>query len=236
MSMISAAFEKKNGARPSRPCLLVARSPPSPQAPTGWTVAPAEHRLALAAAGQEATRRCTIQIPALAAGGCFRLHAVADFEGKRFSRGYRVLAYPHVRTHLLYRDAVAHVEVFMVDTAPGLKVGYIMGARDAVPGASEQLGVIFTPYPAELCNDRTAGCAHPVTGPGQSTALAAREGLGAPGTCHRVPLPRRPSSAVRTCPPALLRPAPGRCRRGHPPSFHGPTANPSARRLGPVCP
>ncbi len=111
------------------------------QAPAGWAVEPAEHRIALAAAGQEATRRFTVQIPALVTEGRFRIHAVADFQGKRFSRGYRVIGYPHIRSHLLYRDAVTQVEVFGVDTAPGLSVGYILGAGDNVPGAIEQLGI-----------------------------------------------------------------------------------------------
>jgi LmbE family N-acetylglucosaminyl deacetylase len=111
------------------------------QVPAGWTVDPAEHRIALAAAGQETTRRFTLQIPALAAEGRFQIHAVADFQGKRFSRGYRVIEYPHIRSHPLYRDAVTHVEVFKVNTAPGLNVGYVKGAGDAVPGAIEQLGI-----------------------------------------------------------------------------------------------
>jgi hypothetical protein len=66
---------------------------------------------------------------------------VADFQGKRFWRGYRIIEYPHIRSHLLYRDAVTHVEAFKVDTAPDLKVGYVMGAGDAVPSAIEQLGI-----------------------------------------------------------------------------------------------
>jgi LmbE family N-acetylglucosaminyl deacetylase len=111
------------------------------QVPEGWTVEPAEYRIALAAAGQEATRRFAVRIPALATEGRFRIQAVADFQGKRFSRGYRIIAYPHIRSHLLYRDAVTHVEAFKVDTAPDLKIGYVMGAGDAVPGAIEQLGI-----------------------------------------------------------------------------------------------
>jgi LmbE family N-acetylglucosaminyl deacetylase len=111
------------------------------QAPAGWSVDPAEHRIVLAAAGQEATRRFIVQIPAVTAEGRFRIHAVADFQGKRFSRGYRVIDYPHIRSHLFYRDAVTNVEVFKVDTASDLNVGYVMGAGDAVPGAIEQLGI-----------------------------------------------------------------------------------------------
>jgi len=91
-------------------------------------VEPSEHRLTIAAAGQEATQRFTIQIPALAAERSFRIQAVADFQGKRFSRGYRLIEYPHIRSHLLYREAVTRVEVFRVNTAPGLQVGYVMGA------------------------------------------------------------------------------------------------------------
>jgi LmbE family N-acetylglucosaminyl deacetylase len=111
------------------------------QAPAGWTVDPVEHRIALSTAGQEATRRFTIQIPAHVTEGRFQIQAVADFQGQRFSRGYRLIEYPHIRSHLLYRDAVTHVEVFRVDAAPGLNVGYVMGAGDTVPDAMEQLGI-----------------------------------------------------------------------------------------------
>ncbi|MBI3329294.1 MAG: hypothetical protein HYZ81_21650 [Nitrospinae bacterium] len=111
------------------------------QVPAGWTVEPAEHRIALAGAGQEETQRFVVWIPTPAAEGSFRIQAVADFQGKQFLRGYRVIEYPHVRSHLLYRDAVTHVQAFTVDTAPGLNVGYVMGAGDAVPSAIEQLGI-----------------------------------------------------------------------------------------------
>jgi LmbE family N-acetylglucosaminyl deacetylase len=119
------------------------------QAPTGWTAEPAEHRISLTVAGQEATRRFIVQVPAGTAEGRFRIQAVADFQGKRFSRGYRVTEYPHTRSHLFYRDAVTNVEVFKVDTAPDLNVGYIMGAGDAVPGAIEQLGIAVSLLSAE---------------------------------------------------------------------------------------
>jgi LmbE family N-acetylglucosaminyl deacetylase len=111
------------------------------QVPAGWTVDPPEHRFTIDAAGQGVTRRFTVQIPALAAEGRFRIDAVADFQGQRFTRGYRVIDYPHIRSHLFYRDAVTHVEVFKVDTAPGVNVGYVMGAGDTVPDAIEQLGI-----------------------------------------------------------------------------------------------
>jgi hypothetical protein len=119
------------------------------QVPAGWSVDPAAHRVALATAGQEATRRFIIHLPALVAEGRFRIRAVADLQGKRFSRGYRVIQYPHIRSHVLYRDATAHVEVFKVQTAPALNVGYVMGAGDTIPDAIEQLGVGVTLLSAE---------------------------------------------------------------------------------------
>jgi LmbE family N-acetylglucosaminyl deacetylase len=111
------------------------------QAPAGWSVDPVEHRLTLTAAGQELTRRFTVQIPALSPDGGFHLKAVADRDGKRFARGYRVLEYPHIRSQLLYRDAVTRVEVFRIKTAPDLRLGYVMGAGDEVPNAIAQLGI-----------------------------------------------------------------------------------------------
>jgi LmbE family N-acetylglucosaminyl deacetylase len=111
------------------------------RAPAGWTVHPTEHRIAFSAAGQEVTRQFVVQVPALAMEGGFKIQAVADFQGQQFSRGYRIIDYPHIRSHLLYRDAVTNVEVFKVETAPGLNVGYVVGAGDTVPAAIEQLGV-----------------------------------------------------------------------------------------------
>jgi LmbE family N-acetylglucosaminyl deacetylase len=111
------------------------------QAPAGWSVHPGEYRIAIAAVGQEVTRQFLIQIPAFATEGRFKIQAVADFQGQRFSRGYRVIDYPHIRSHLLYRDAVTNVQVFKVETAPGLNVGYVVGTGDTVPAAIEQLGV-----------------------------------------------------------------------------------------------
>jgi LmbE family N-acetylglucosaminyl deacetylase len=111
------------------------------QVPARWTVEPAEHRISLTTDGQKATRRFTIQLPALTGERRFRIQAVADFQGKRFSHGYGVIEYPHIRSHHLYRDAVSEVEVFKVDTAPGLSVGYILGTGDTIPSAIEQLGI-----------------------------------------------------------------------------------------------
>jgi len=111
------------------------------QVPAGWSVDPAEHRIALAAAGQPATRRFNLVIPAPTAAGRFRIRAVAEFQGKRFARGYRVIEYPHISSHLLYRDAVTDVEAFRVDIPTDLRVGYVRGAGDAVPSAIAQLGI-----------------------------------------------------------------------------------------------
>jgi hypothetical protein len=111
------------------------------QVPSGWTVEPPEQRLTIVVPGQETSRRFTVRSLAAAAEGSFRIQAVADFRGKQISRGYRVIAYPHIRSHALYREAVTRVEVFRVNTAQDLRVGYVMGAGDEVPGAIEQLGI-----------------------------------------------------------------------------------------------
>jgi LmbE family N-acetylglucosaminyl deacetylase len=119
------------------------------QVPAGWTVEPPAHQITLHAVRQEVTRRFTVEIPALPADGSFRIEAMADLEGKQFSRGYRVIEYPHIRSHMLYRDAVTRVEVFGVKIAPDLHVGYVMGAGDEVPGALAQLGVRVSLLSAE---------------------------------------------------------------------------------------
>jgi hypothetical protein len=119
------------------------------QVPEGWSVEPAEAPINITAPGQAVVRSFTVQIPALGGEGRFRLRAIADFQGKRFDSGYRVIAYPHIRSHLLYREAVADLEMFKIATASGLSIGYIMGAGDSIPGTLEQLGLAVKLLSAE---------------------------------------------------------------------------------------
>lgn len=108
--------------------------------PQGWKVV--EDGRPLAFNGQnEKTARTFRVTPPPGANGTFDIRAVAESEGNSYSTGYSVISYPHIEKHLIYHPAVSKIEVFDVNVAENLKVGYIMGSGDDGPRALAQLGV-----------------------------------------------------------------------------------------------
>jgi hypothetical protein len=79
-----------------------------------------------------------------AASERLQITAVAKVGGASYSTGYQVIDYPHVQTRYLFQPAAAGLLRLDVKVAPGLKVGYVMGSGDEVPGAIEQLGIPVT--------------------------------------------------------------------------------------------
>ncbi len=119
-------------------------------APPGWKVE-ADERPLVFTRQTERTSRLFKVTPAPGANGTFNLQAVAEADGRKYANGYSVISYPHIETHFIYRPATAKVEVFDVNVAGGLKVGYVMGSGDDGPEALSQLGVdVRIIGPAEL--------------------------------------------------------------------------------------
>jgi LmbE family N-acetylglucosaminyl deacetylase len=65
--------------------------------------------------------------------------AVAD--GHEYRQGYTVVARADLGAFPYYQPSVQRVSMVRVNTRPGLKVGYLMGAGDAVPDVLRQIGV-----------------------------------------------------------------------------------------------
>ncbi|MBX6362661.1 MAG: PIG-L family deacetylase [Gemmatimonadetes bacterium] len=116
--------------------------------PDGWRVQPAAAPIHLTAAGQTESVEFTVTPPAGTRTGSYRLAASVAAGGRRYTRGFRLVDYPHIRPRPLYREAVTLVQAMNVALPRRLRVGYVMGPGDAVPQALQQLGIDVEPLDA----------------------------------------------------------------------------------------
>jgi LmbE family N-acetylglucosaminyl deacetylase len=90
--------------------------------------------------GEELTARFFVTIPPGTPESEFSLKVKAVANGETFSQGYQVIAYDHTQERHLFHDAAALLRVQDVKVAPGVRIGYVMGAGDETADAIEQLG------------------------------------------------------------------------------------------------
>lgn len=107
--------------------------------PAGWKSDPPAHVFHFARSGERAFFPFTVTIPALESRD-YRIAAVANAGGSDYRTGYDVIQHRDLETRYLYRDAASGVRGIDVSISPGLKVGYVMGIGDEVPGGIAQLG------------------------------------------------------------------------------------------------
>jgi LmbE family N-acetylglucosaminyl deacetylase len=108
--------------------------------PDGWKVEPQSHPFQFSQPGERARYQFTVSIPSLESR-TYRIEAVASSGGREYREGYDTIQHRDLETRYLYRDATSTVRGIDVTIAPGLKVGYVMGVGDDVPGGLTQLGV-----------------------------------------------------------------------------------------------
>ena len=111
------------------------------QVPDGWVVTPAEIPFQFARENQEGSFSFSVLLPDKAAPGAYPIRGIAEVNGKTYAEGYQEIAYPHIETRHLYRDASATVQVLDLQVAEGLQAGYIMGVGDDIPQTLGELGV-----------------------------------------------------------------------------------------------
>ena len=70
--------------------------------------------------------------------------AAAEYKGRTYREGYRLVGYPGIRPYPLYRPATYRAVGVDVQTARGIRVGFLPGTGDDVPTALENLGVPVT--------------------------------------------------------------------------------------------
>ena len=112
--------------------------------PDGWTATPAEHHFTFTHAGEASNFSFQVSLPHAATGAGDKIHAVAEYGGREYTEGYRVIAHRDLEPRHLYRPATMDVRGIDVQVAPNLSVGYVMGVGDEVPQALEQIGVKVT--------------------------------------------------------------------------------------------
>jgi len=71
----------------------------------------------------------------------YTLTAVATYDGHEYNEGYHTVGYSGLRPYNLYRHSIYRTTGVDVKVAPGLNVGYIVGAGDEVPQSLENLGI-----------------------------------------------------------------------------------------------
>jgi LmbE family N-acetylglucosaminyl deacetylase len=109
--------------------------------PEGWHASPSEAQFDLKA-GLDSAPIVFSVTPGKVAVGVYNIEAVAHSGGHDYKMGWETIGYPGILSYNQYK--YAHLETRKVDVklASGLKVGYIMGPGDPVPGAIEELGVV----------------------------------------------------------------------------------------------
>ena len=111
--------------------------------PKGWHSVPAEQPFAFTRDGDGETFRFQIE-PGKVAPKRYEIRAVAEYDGKDYEEGYRLVGYPGLRPYPYYRKAAYDATGVDVKTAPGLRVAFFPGTGDDVPQALEDLGLPVT--------------------------------------------------------------------------------------------
>lgn len=71
----------------------------------------------------------------------YAITAVAAYNGHDYKEGYHTVGYSGLRPYNLYRASTYRTTGVDVRVAPGLNVGYIVGAGDDVPASLDSLGI-----------------------------------------------------------------------------------------------
>lgn len=105
--------------------------------PDGWKANPASAEFEISGAGEKATVSFLVTPPA--AGAVTEVTAVATVDGRRYDRGMVVVSYPHFPPQTLFPRQTLRLVREPLELL-SRKVGYVMGAGDAIPQTLEQMG------------------------------------------------------------------------------------------------
>jgi LmbE family N-acetylglucosaminyl deacetylase len=115
------------------------------QAPSGWSVSPAQQSFKLSKAGDKAKASFTITPPQSGSGN---IVAVANVGGAQFNNQCIEIRYDHIPVQLL--QPAAKIKVAAFDFAiRGKSVGYLPGAGDDTVASLQQLGYTVTTLSGE---------------------------------------------------------------------------------------
>jgi len=106
--------------------------------PEGWKAR--QEEFSTAKDGDDQTLNFHIT-PANLAEKPYAITAVATYDGHEYKEGYHAVGYAGLRPYNLYRASTYRTTGVDVKVAPGLNVGYIVGAGDDLPQSLENLGI-----------------------------------------------------------------------------------------------
>jgi LmbE family N-acetylglucosaminyl deacetylase len=112
--------------------------------PAGWSSTPPYQDFKFTREGEAGNFTFKVSAPSVATGQEYKIQAAAEYAGREFTEGYRVIAYRDLEPRHLYAPATMDLRGVDVKVAPDLSIGYIMGVGDEVPKALEQIGVKVT--------------------------------------------------------------------------------------------
>ena len=108
--------------------------------PAGWESSPAQAPFSFARDGDSENMTFEVTPHGLKAGD-YEIRAVADYDGKTYEEGFRLVGYAGLRPYPSYHAATYKAVGVDVKTAQNLHVGFLPGTGDDVPRALEDLGV-----------------------------------------------------------------------------------------------
>jgi LmbE family N-acetylglucosaminyl deacetylase len=115
--------------------------------PQGWKVEPTEIAVDLDHDGD--VNNYAFQVtPQNLHEGTYKVTARAEYNGKQYAEGFKVITRPDLDSYYAYRPATENVQAVDVKLPPQLKVGYIMGTGDEIPSVLQSVGLstsIITP-------------------------------------------------------------------------------------------
>ncbi len=108
-----------------------------------WKVSPASVDFNLKRKGESVSYEFEVIVPSFEERNNYKIEAVAEINGERFTQTLNEVAYEHIQTHRYYTEAKTNVNVLDLEIA-NVKVGYIEGSGDQIPEAIRQMGVDLT--------------------------------------------------------------------------------------------
>jgi hypothetical protein len=110
------------------------------ETPTGWKVEPAEIAVDLDHDGDLSNYNFQVT-PQNLREGTYKVTARADYNGKQYAEGFKIITRPDLDSYPAYRPATENVQAVDVKLPPQLRVGYLMGAGDEIPSVLQSVGL-----------------------------------------------------------------------------------------------
>ncbi|MEM1137063.1 MAG: PIG-L family deacetylase, partial [Bacteroidota bacterium] len=130
-----------NEAKPVNVLLKAVKAPISGKLklnlPSGWQAEPAFYDFNLTKKLEEVNYSFLVKPVVASAEG--EVKAIVELQGKSYDFGLKIINYPHIPVQTLFPKAVAKLVKIDINKA-GNRIGYVMGAGDAVPEALRQIG------------------------------------------------------------------------------------------------